>query len=118
VDWSVTDDSKDFWKELEEHSWEEDADGNATDTPEDDNNHIIDASRYAYTMHVTRKGSGTTSQRAEDDDDDPQHSRNSRLLDSIGKERESSVEDTSEESLEDFYAELYGEDFDYHKISG
>lgn len=59
----ITSESKDFWLEAEEYHWMLDAEKNPTDTPEDAHNHLWDATRYAYTMHVKKRGGvilGTT----------------------------------------------------------
>jgi phage terminase large subunit len=50
-----TDNSKNLRQEFELHSWELDKDKEPTDVPEDDNNHLIDAGRYAYTKHIVKK---------------------------------------------------------------
>lgn len=50
----ITENSTDFWHEVEEYHWALDADKNPTDAPEDSDNHLWDATRYAYTMHVIR----------------------------------------------------------------
>lgn len=49
-----TDCSSNLEKEFEEHSWQLDKDKEPTDVPEDDNNHLIDGIRYAYTMHCKK----------------------------------------------------------------
>jgi phage terminase large subunit len=110
IEWYVTDDSEDFWEELEEHSWELDADKKPTDTPEDCNNHLIDATRYAYVTHVARTGgkSGIHSERGTVDDAD--RSRSSRLLDSIRAEAVSDAEEIGDDDVEEFYASLYNSD--------
>ena len=41
--------------EAEEYHWALDANKDPTDVPEDDNNHLWDATRYAYTMHCLKK---------------------------------------------------------------
>lgn len=50
-----TDTSKNLESEIELHSWELDKDKEPTDVPEDDNNHLLDGARYAYTMHVKKR---------------------------------------------------------------
>lgn len=42
----ATENSKNLWHEYQEYKWALDADGNPTDTPEDKNNHLMDAIRY------------------------------------------------------------------------
>ena len=51
----ITEESKDFWFEAEEYHWALDANKDPTDVPEDENNHLWDAARYAYTMHCLKK---------------------------------------------------------------
>lgn len=51
----ITEESRDFWLEAEEYHWALDKDKEPTDEPEDENNHLWDATRYAYTMHVKRR---------------------------------------------------------------
>lgn len=50
-----TEESKDIERESQEYHWALDANKEPTDEPEDDNNHAIDAIRYAYTSHVKKK---------------------------------------------------------------
>lgn len=42
----LTDDSSDWWNEYVNYTWARDKNGNATDTPMDDFNHLFDAHRY------------------------------------------------------------------------
>lgn len=51
----ATDCSSNLWLELEEYHWELDANKQPTDMPADEMNHLIDAGRYAYVGHVTKK---------------------------------------------------------------
>lgn len=111
VTWYVTDDSTDFWEELEEHIWSLDADKKPTDVPEDDWNHLIDSARYAYTMHVARKGGGAGVQSARADDSDIGGVRVSKvaLLDSIRAEKRDLETPLDDDDVDDFYDDLYGE---------
>lgn len=114
VTWYVTDDSDDFWEELEEHTWSLDGDKKPTDMPEDDHNHLIDATRYAFTMHVARKGggSGVSSERADDSDIGGRRTSQAQLLDSISNERKAIERGLDADDVVDFYEDLYGEGLD------
>ncbi len=114
VTWYVTDDSTDFWEELEEHIWSLDVDKKPTDVPEDSHNHLIDATRYGYTMHVTRRGEGNsvTTTRADDNTDIGGNRRRvADLLDSIGDERKEMSVPIDDDDVDDLYKELYGEGY-------
>jgi len=50
----VTEDSRDYWKEVQWHSWKLGKDGKPTNTPLDLHNHLIDATRYAISKEVMR----------------------------------------------------------------
>jgi len=52
----ATDCSANLWFELEEYHWALDANKEPTDEPEDANNHLIDAGRYAYVGNVKKSG--------------------------------------------------------------
>ena len=110
VNWSVCDDADDFWRELEDHAWEIDQHGNPTDWPENANNHLIDSARYAYTMHVARKGGaeGVSGRRADGDPADERRVSAASLLDSIRAERLDEMTPLDDDDVEDFYNELYG----------
>ncbi len=45
--------------ELQSYHWKEDAGGNATHVPADKDNHLIDATRYAYERDMTGMGGGS-----------------------------------------------------------
>lgn len=113
VNWYICDDSPDFWEEIEEHIWSLDADKKPTDVPEDSHNHLIDATRYAYTMHVSRRGNGggvsSETGRAEEGG---RRESNARLLDAVTREMKQEEDTTMEEATDDFYRELYGEDYE------
>jgi phage terminase large subunit len=47
----VTEGSANLWHENEEYKWELDSNKEPTDKPEDKNNHLLDAGRYAITTH-------------------------------------------------------------------
>lgn len=51
----ITQESTDFWLEAEEYHWALDANKDPTDEPEDESNHLWDATRYAYTMHIKKR---------------------------------------------------------------
>jgi len=114
VEWYVTDDSEDFWEEIEEHTWALDVDKKPTDMPEDAWNHLIDATRYAYTMHVSRKGggAGVNSERADDTEIGGRRISKVALLDSIRAEKKSEETPLTEDDEDDFYRDLYGGDYD------
>lgn len=120
VDWYITDDSTDFWEEIEEHVWALDADKKPTDIPEDDNNHLIDSARYAYTMHVSRKGggAGVQSSRADDSDIGGRRVSQASMLDAISRERREEQEPLSDDDEEDFYRDLYGDSYEAIGRSG
>lgn len=107
VSWYITDDSTSFWKEAEEHIWELDAEKNPTDTPEDANNHAIDATRYAYTMHVARKGgkAGINTETGEES------KGGRRLIDSLDDPVYQEMQDMSRginsDDIESLYSILY-----------
>lgn len=46
---TITEDSRDFWREVEGYAWRLDQFKNPTNEPIDSNNHLIDALRYAMT---------------------------------------------------------------------
>ena len=103
--------NRDFWNEIEEHCWAMDKDKNPTDKPEDRWNHLIDAMRYAVTMHVSRKGGGVRSTRAEDATSNNGSARMKRdeLLDSIGSEIRDLLKPIDEDDIEEYYRDLgYG----------
>lgn len=114
VEWYICEDSLDFWKEIEEHRWAMDAEKNPTDVPEDDWNHLIDSSRYAYTMNVSRKNLGSVNSETGDEE---KRTKNQRLLDSINEERIDESTPLEDEDEEEYYKSLgYGyedEDEDY-----
>lgn len=111
VTWYICDDADDFWEEIEEHIWSLDADKKPTDTPEDDHNHLIDATRYAYTMHVSRRGTGggVKSETGGSGTEDKQRISNAKLLDSITAEYAEDNSAVTEDEVDDFYSDLYGE---------
>lgn len=113
VTWYICDDSDDFWEEIEEHIWSLDADKRPTDQPENDHNHLIDATRYAYTMHVSRRGAGNSvNSETGDLGGGGRRESNARLLDALSREIRGEEEATPEEIADDFYTELYGSDYD------
>lgn len=54
--WHITDISKNVWQEVEDYHWELDANKEPTDQPIDENNHAMDAIRYAVTNYRRREG--------------------------------------------------------------
>jgi phage terminase large subunit len=54
----ITNDSKNAIQEFRNYKWKEDKTGKLTNTPEDKNNHIIDAVRYATYSILSRPNFG------------------------------------------------------------
>lgn len=48
-EWFITEESINYWNEYRNYKWALDKDKNPTDTPEDNNNHLIDPTRYVVT---------------------------------------------------------------------
>ncbi len=108
------DENKEPWNEIEEHIWAMDKDKNPTDVPEDSHNHFIDAMRYAYTMHVSRRGK-VESTRADELHIDSirggEKISKEELLNSLDLERQESISPLDDEDEDDFY-ESMGQGYD------